>query len=80
MGRSSENNGDHGAGDHRKPRQHAAEELLPLVYEELRALAARHMKNERGDHTLQPTALVYEVYLRLPWSRGRVEVNFSQWR
>jgi RNA polymerase sigma factor (TIGR02999 family) len=43
----------------------AAEELLPLVYEELRRLAAARMKNEATEHTLQPTALVHEVYLRL---------------
>ncbi len=38
----------------------AAEELLPLVYENLRSLAARYMRTERRDHTLQPTALVHE--------------------
>ncbi len=43
----------------------AARELLPLVYEQLRALAASHMRNERPGHTLPPTALVHEVYLRL---------------
>lgn len=43
----------------------AAEELLPLVYEELRRLAAARMKNEAIEHTLQPTALVHEAYLRL---------------
>lgn len=43
----------------------AAEELLPLVYEELRRLAASRMKNEVSEHTLQPTALVHEAYLRL---------------
>lgn len=43
----------------------AAEELLPLVYDELRRLAAARMKNEATGHTLQPTALVHEVYLRL---------------
>ena len=44
---------------------HAAEQLLPLVYDQLRALASRHMQKERLDHTLQPTALVHEAYLRL---------------
>lgn len=39
--------------------------LLPAVYGELRALAARHLRAERPDHTLQPTALVHEAYLRL---------------
>lgn len=43
----------------------AAEELLPLVYDELRRLAAARMKNEASEHTLQPTALVHEAYLRL---------------
>jgi RNA polymerase sigma factor (TIGR02999 family) len=43
----------------------AAEELLPLIYEELRRLAAARMAAERGDHTLQPTELVHEAYLRL---------------
>ena len=38
--------------------------LVPLIYEELRAIAAREMRNERADHTLQPTALVHEVFLR----------------
>src|SRR5262249_14692584 len=40
-------------------------ELLPLVYSELRKLAAQRMAGERADHTLQPTALVHEAYLRL---------------
>ena len=39
--------------------------LFPLVYRELHALAAAQMTRERGDHTLQPTALVHEVYVRL---------------
>ena len=43
----------------------AAEELLPLVYEELRKLAAARMANEAVGHTLQPTALVHEAWLRL---------------
>lgn len=43
----------------------AAAELLPLVYEELRKLAAARMTSERDDHTLQSTALVHEAYLRL---------------
>jgi RNA polymerase sigma factor (TIGR02999 family) len=44
---------------------HAAEQLLPLVYDELRTLAAQRMAEERPDHTMQPTALVHEAYLRL---------------
>ncbi len=43
----------------------AAGDLLPLVYDELRALAAKKMRQERGDHTLQATALVHEAYLRV---------------
>jgi RNA polymerase sigma factor (TIGR02999 family) len=43
----------------------SASRLLPLVYDQLRALAARYMQTERRDHTLQPTALVHEAYLRL---------------
>jgi RNA polymerase sigma factor (TIGR02999 family) len=43
----------------------AAEELLPLVYEELRRLAAQKMAHEVAGHTLQPTALVHEAWLRL---------------
>ncbi|TWT41069.1 RNA polymerase sigma factor [Phycisphaerae bacterium RAS1] len=43
----------------------AAGELLPLLYDELRALAASYLRRERAGHTLQPTALVHEVYLRL---------------
>ncbi len=42
-----------------------AGQLLPLVYDELRAVAADHLRRERVDHTLQPTALVHEAYLRL---------------
>ena len=40
-------------------------ELTPLVYEDLRQLAHRHMRGQRRDHTLQTTALVHEAYLRL---------------
>ncbi|MFT5052436.1 MAG: RNA polymerase sigma factor (TIGR02999 family) [Chlamydiales bacterium] len=43
----------------------AAEELLPLIYDELRRLAAKRMGQERSDHTLQATALVHEAYMRL---------------
>ena len=43
----------------------ALNELLPLVYAELRRMAARQLRAERVGHTLQPTALVHEVYLRL---------------
>ena len=43
----------------------AANRLMELVYGELHQLAVRQMRRERGDHTLQPTALVHEAYLRL---------------
>jgi RNA polymerase sigma factor (TIGR02999 family) len=43
----------------------AASQLLPLVYDELRRLAARQLAQERAGHTLQATALVHEAYLRL---------------
>jgi RNA polymerase sigma factor (sigma-70 family) len=39
--------------------------LLPVIYDELRKLAANYLRRERPDHTLQPTALVHEAYLRL---------------
>jgi len=45
--------------------QAAAEKLLPLVYKELHRLAKSYMRRERADHTLQPTALIHEAYLRL---------------
>jgi len=43
----------------------AAEALIPLIYAELHDIAERQMRHERGDHTLQPTALVNEAFLRL---------------
>lgn len=49
----------------------AAGELLPLVYDELRSLAGRHLQGERSDHTLQATALVHEAYLRLLNGNGK---------
>lgn len=45
--------------------QQAANELMPIIYQELRKLAASRMKNEWAGHTLHPTALVHEVYLKL---------------
>lgn len=46
-------------------RQDALESLMPLVYRELHTLASRYLSHERRSHTLQPTALVHEAYLRL---------------
>ena len=43
----------------------ALNQILPLVYKELRRIALNHLRRERSDHTLQPTALVHEAYLRL---------------
>jgi len=43
----------------------AAQKLIPLVYDELRGLALRQLRGERSDHTLRPTALVHEAFLRL---------------
>jgi RNA polymerase sigma-70 factor (ECF subfamily) len=59
---SALNEGDRGAVD----------SLIPLVYAELRRLAAHYLRSERGNHTLQPTALVHEAFLKLveqetPW-------------
>jgi RNA polymerase sigma factor (TIGR02999 family) len=53
----------------------AAEQLLPLVYDELRKLAKVHMAGERQDHTLQPTALVHEAYARLVGDDARCWAN-----
>jgi RNA polymerase sigma factor (TIGR02999 family) len=50
----------------------ALEQLLPVVYEELRRIAARQLRRERANHTLQPTALVHEAYLKLVGQR-RIE-------
>lgn len=45
--------------------EQALDSLVPIVYQELRRLAHRHMKRERADHTLQTTALAHEAYMRL---------------
>jgi RNA polymerase sigma-70 factor (ECF subfamily) len=54
------------AGGH----QDAASELIPVIYRELHSLAARHLRHERPDHTLQPTALVNEAYIKLVAQRN----------
>jgi RNA polymerase sigma-70 factor (ECF subfamily) len=51
--------------DWQNGRQGALDEMLPLVYDELRRLAARYMRGERPGHTLQATALVHEAFTRL---------------
>ena len=60
--------------DWRDGDQEALASLMPLVYDELRRQAGRYMRRERRDHTLQPTALVHEAYLRL------VDQNRVRWR
>lgn len=45
--------------------EQALEQLMPLIYAKLRGLAARYLRSEQAGHTLQPTALVHEAYLRL---------------
>lgn len=55
----------------RRGKQEALGQLMPVVYDELRRLAAYYMRRERSEHTLQPTALVNEAFLRL------VEVKIS---
>jgi RNA polymerase sigma factor (TIGR02999 family) len=54
-----------GAGD-----EQARDDLIPLVYAELRRRAAAYLRRERRDHTLQPTALVHEAYVRLVEQHG----------
>jgi len=53
----------------------ALEKLMPLVYGELRAVASRYLGRERPGHTLQPTALVHEVYLKLVNQRAATWKN-----
>jgi RNA polymerase sigma factor (TIGR02999 family) len=58
---------------------HAAERLLPLVYDELRKLAAAKLAREKPGQTLQATALVHEAYLRLVASGGRQPPDEPAW-
>jgi RNA polymerase sigma-70 factor (ECF subfamily) len=53
-----------------KGKEEVASKLIPLVYNELRRLAGGYMRRERNDHTLQPTALVHEAYLKLVEQRS----------
>src|SRR5215471_6555864 len=57
---------------------HAAKQLLPLVYDELRRLAAQKLAQEKPGQTLQATALVHEAYLRLVGS-GEAEGSEQRW-
>jgi len=54
--------------------EHALQQLIPLVHEELRRVARRHMAHERAEHTLQATALVNEAYMRL------VDIRQVRWQ
>ncbi|MBL8166714.1 MAG: sigma-70 family RNA polymerase sigma factor [Acidobacteria bacterium] len=54
--------------------QSALHQLLPIVYQELRKLAQGYLRRERTDHTLQPTALINEAYLRL------IRQDFPEWQ
>jgi RNA polymerase sigma factor (TIGR02999 family) len=56
----------------------AGEKLMPLVYQELRRQAGRYLRRERRDHTLRPTALVHEAYLRLVGQRAVSWQNRNQ--
>jgi RNA polymerase sigma factor (TIGR02999 family) len=58
---------------------HAADRLLPLVYDELRRLAAQRLAQEKPGQTLQPTALVHEAYLRLVAAPRQGEGEEIQW-
>src|SRR4051794_6951042 len=57
-------------GDWSRGDPSALSRLLPVVYAELRSVATRQLRNERADHTLQPTALVHEAYVRLVSQRS----------
>ena len=56
-----------------------AEEYLPLIYDELRQLAARRLAREHAGQTLQPTALVHEAYAQLQGTRGRAAGRGQRW-
>src|SRR5262245_28514293 len=58
---------------------HAAEQLFPLVYDELRKLAAVKLSHEKPGQTLQPTALVHEAYLRLVGQAPATKHKSSNW-
>lgn len=62
----------------RAPASNSAESLPPLLYAELKALAARAMRDERGSHTLQTTALVHEAWLRVADQRRLDPANRGQ--
>ncbi len=54
--------------------QSALSQLMPVVYQELRKIANSYLRNERASHTLQPTALIHEAYMRL------IDQSLPQWQ
>jgi RNA polymerase sigma-70 factor, ECF subfamily len=60
-------------GELKQGDKQAANHILPLVYDELHRLARSYFRRERGEHTLQPTALVHEAYIRLVDQRAPLE-------
>lgn len=60
--------------DWNRGREGALDELMPLVYDELQRLADRYLRRERADHTLEPSALVHEAFLKL------IDQTRVQWR
>jgi len=60
-------------GEIGRGQKQAVNELLPLVYDELHRLARSYFRRERGEHTMQPTALVHEAYIRLVDQRAPLE-------
>src|ERR1700674_2499870 len=60
-------------GEIGRGRREAVNDLLPLVYDELHRLARGYFRRERGEHTLQPTALVHEAYIRLVDQKAPIE-------
>ena len=60
-------------GEIGRGQKEAINDLLPLVYDELHRLARGYFRRERGEHTLQPTALVHEAYIRLVDQRAPME-------
>jgi RNA polymerase sigma factor (TIGR02999 family) len=60
--------------DYGRGNRDVLDQLLPLVYDELRGIAGAYLAKERADHTLQPTALVHEAYIRL------IDQRTTDWR
>jgi RNA polymerase sigma-70 factor (ECF subfamily) len=60
-------------GEIGRGQKQAVNDLLPLVYDELHRLARSYFRRERGEHTMQPTALVHEAYIRMVDQRAQLE-------